>query len=144
MERDSFILFRHPESGEVRPGYYGFSWDSLWSFGLVWLRRSPRLALQYLNPLCLFLAGIVITILPNDTALDIGGTFVPLKVLFGGGMMGICLAAHVIYAFQCNRVYTRMMRDLGYEMLPGVNQQEARAALGFDADEEKEKTHGKG
>ena len=142
MERDSFILFRHPKSGEVRPGYYGFSWDSLWSFGLVWLRRSPRLALQYMNPLCFFVAGAVLAILPNDTVVDIGGISVRLIVLFAGAMMGMALVAHVIYAFQCNRVYTRMMRDLGYEMLPGVNQQEARAALGFDEDKEKEATHG--
>ena len=143
MERDSFILFRHPESGEVRPGYYGFSWDSLWSFGRVWLRRSPRLALQYLNPLWLFVAGVVVAIVPHDSTIDVGGIPIPVTTVFGGAAMGFAIVAHITYSFKCNRTYTRMMRDAGYEMLPGVNEKEARAALGFDEDDEEE-THGEG
>lgn len=144
MERDSFILFRHPESGEVRPGYYGFSWDSLWSFGRVWLRRSPRLAVQYLNPLWLFVAGAVVAIVPHDSTIDVGGIPIPVTAVFGGAMLVFAIVAHVNYSFKCNRTYTRMMRDAGYEMLPGVNEKEARAALGFDEDKEKEETHGEG
>ena len=57
--------------------------------------------------------------------------------------MGFAIVAHITYSFKCNRTYTRMMRDAGYEMLPGVNEKEARAALGFDEDDEEE-THGEG
>lgn len=43
MATDKYIMLRNTRTGQPASGYYGFSWETLLSFGFVWIRRgSPK------------------------------------------------------------------------------------------------------
>ena len=47
MATDKVIQLRHVYRGDLKKGYYGFSRDTFWSAGLVWLRRDPASCIDY-------------------------------------------------------------------------------------------------
>lgn len=51
MAADSCILLRHPCTGKETAGYYGFSGETLRSFGFCLRRGNTRLFLTALTPL---------------------------------------------------------------------------------------------
>lgn len=136
MERDKSIQLRHTYTGDLKKGYYGFSRDSFWSAGLVWLRRDPTKCLDYMSPLL----GTVIAfgaffLIPSLSAelegifLTVGDVDISGYALFGLIAFFAFLFQNTLIASFCNRRYTLALLQKGYGILPGVNEQEARKAL---------------
>lgn len=136
MERDSYIQLRHAYTGDMKKGYYGFSRDSFWSAGLVWLRRDTATCLDYMSPLLgTIIACSAVFLIPSLSAelegnvLTVGDVDISGHALFGLIALFAFLFQNTFIASFCNRRYTRKLLQQGYLILPGVNEQEARKAL---------------
>lgn len=136
MGRDKFIQLRHSYTGDMKKGYYGFSRDTFWSAGLVWLRRDPASCLDYmvrlLGTLIAFGAFFVVPSLSaelEDIFLPMGDVQISGPALIGFIGLFAFLFQNTFIACFCNRRYTLQLLKKGYDILPGVNEQEARKAL---------------
>lgn len=134
---DNYILLRHPHTGKETKGYYGFSWDSFRTLGFVWFKRgAPSGGMEYfISPAAILIVfGLFFGVPALSELLD--GTEVPLGGLMISGhaliaMLGLVglLLQNTLISFSCNRRYTRRLLDEGYEIVPAINEKEARIAL---------------
>ena len=136
MATDKVIQLRHVYRGDLKKGYYGFSRDTFWSAGLVWLRRDPASCIDYSGTLfgtvIAFGAFFVIPALSTELegiSLTVGDIEISGHALLGALGLFIFLFQSVFIAIFCNRRYTLQLLKKGYRILPGVNEQEARKAL---------------
>ncbi len=107
------ILLRHPETNEVRRGYYGFCWSGLFFGGLPALARGN---------LKIGIALLVLALLP----------FV-LKGVFYRSLAGsLYLFAVVVFASEYNRFYTMALIDQGFQFFDRAEHvAAAKRNLGF-------------
>ncbi len=138
MAHDPYVMLRHPESGELKPGYFGFSRDNFWTLGFVWIRRYPPFFIQNAGfPLCVIAAFSLLFLLPQtasvvlDSALavPVGGFNLPVSEFFAVLGLVLLLIINAGLSCSCNRAYTHLLLREGYQLVPGPNEQAARKDL---------------
>lgn len=109
------ILLRHPETNEVRKGYYGFCWTGLFFGGLPALARGNTKTGFAL----LVLAGLPF-VLPHHFARALAG-FLYIFVV-------------IVFASEYNRFYTLALLDKGYQFFDRADYVAgAKRSLGYGA-----------
>lgn len=135
MAADDCILLRHPYTGKETAGYYGFSVETLRSFGFVCLRRgNTRLFLTALTPLIGFvLLPPVLLLFPDARKILLApfpGADIPLFVLFLLILGFLCVCGTLLTTTHANRIHTTERLRQGYALpAASANLDEARAAL---------------
>ena len=134
---DKTILLRNPVTGKEKTGYYGFSRDSLYTGGLVWLRRGDFWT--FLTFVCTWLPLIwIYFFVPRQGLLDM--VFDGSETVMGISSMALVYAFIVIYmvvfhivaSATCNKKHTIAILNRGFELAPDApNLEEAREALGL-------------
>ncbi len=109
------ILLRHPETNDVRKGYYGFCWTGLFFGGLPALARGNTKT----GIALLVLAGLPF-VLPHHFARALAG------------FLYIFIA--IVFACEYNRFYTLALLDRGYQFFDRADYvASAKRALGYGA-----------
>ena len=134
MAADSCILLRHPCTGKETAGYYGFSGETLRSFGFCLRRGNTRLFLTALTPLIGFvLLPPVLLLFPDARKILLApfpGADIPLFVLFLLNLGFLCVCETLPITTHANRIHTTERLRQGYALpAASANLDEARAAL---------------
>ncbi len=107
------VLLRHPETNEVRKGYYGFCWSGLFLGGLPALARGN---------LKIGISLLVLAVLP----------FVLRGVFYRSLAGSFYLFAVVVFASEYNRFYTMALIDQGFQFFDRAEHvAAAKRNLGF-------------
>ena len=77
----------------------------------------------------LFFGVPALSELLDGTEVPLGGLMISGHALIAMlGLVGLLLQ-NTLISFSCNRRYTRRLLDEGYEIVPAINEKEARIAL---------------
>lgn len=134
---DKTILLKNPVTGKTEMGYYGFSNESLYSLGLVWLRRGD--IWSFLTFVCTWIPLFWVKFGVSDDAL--------IDKIFGGArtVLGIpsmtlvyvfivlfMIAFHIIACANCNKKHTLPIINRGFALdKDAPNYLEAHKELGL-------------
>lgn len=134
MAADDCILLRHPYTGKETAGYYGFSGETLRSFGFCLRRGNTRLFLAALTPLIDFVLLPPVLLLFPDARKILLAPFpsadIPLFVLFLLILGFLCVCGTLLITTHANRIHTKERLRQGYALpAASANLDEARAAL---------------
>lgn len=109
------IILRHPDTNEVRTGYYGFSWTALFFGGLPALGRGNVKIGIFL------LALLVMPFVLHHPFMRALAAFFYIFVA-------------ILFASEYNRFYTQSLLDRGYQFFDRADHvAAAKRALGFGA-----------
>ncbi|MBI1243979.1 MAG: hypothetical protein GC202_03155 [Alphaproteobacteria bacterium] len=109
------ITLRHPETNEVRKGYYGFSWTGLFFGGLPALARGNM-------KIGIFMLALAISpfVLHNAFSRSLAGFFY--------------IFLSIVFACEYNRYYTLSLLDEGFQFFDRAEfVAAAKRSLGYSA-----------
>lgn len=146
MATDKYIVLRNASTGQSANGYYGFSWETLFSLGFVWLRRGNLKIFRFC--MVLFVCDWVVLpavifafpehreiLLDPAPTISLFNTFISMRT---ATMLFFVLYIASTFFFSsagCNAAHTRELLSRGYGLPPAApNLEEARKALRLSND----------
>ena|SRR5215475_14836873 len=114
------VLMKHPQSGSVKIGFYGFSWTTL-----LWL------------PFPALFRGDFPTFVVASVAVIVAHVVLSMLSTLGASAFGVVaglgvLLAQFLFAFHYNKYYTTRLLNQGYEFADDdANVRQAKANLGL-------------